>query len=73
MGKCFISLFSHPKRGWEPAPSSMAGRPGVLPPAGLGRCLSPGVGGDSQCGSSGVKQLEKAAGVTGSERMQRVY
>ena len=45
----------------------------VLLPAGLGRRLSQGVGGDSQCGSSGIKQLQKAAGVTGSERMQIVY
>lgn len=74
--KCFISPFSYPKRGWERAPGSVAGGPGVLGvplPAGLAHHFSQGVGGDSPCGSSGIKQLQKAAGVTGSERMQIVY
>lgn len=52
--KCFISPFSHPKRGREAA----AGGPGC--PAGPGWVVtSHGAGGDSPRGSRGVKQLPK--------------
>lgn len=65
--------FPIPKEAGKQRPAVWLGDLDVLPPAGLRRRLSRGVGGAARRGSSGIKQLQKAAGVTGSERMQIVY